>query len=155
MLTAPMFEDRRSQPYAGIAVRVPMNELGAVVPPLIPEIVDWLGRRGIEPAGPPFFRYRVINMAGSLEIEAAVPAAGVAAGDDRVRSGSLPAGRYVTAVHTGYPDDRVNGTAELLAWAEANGVTWQVADSADGEVWAARLEFYLTDPRQEPDIAKW
>jgi hypothetical protein len=24
-----------------------------------------------------------------------------------------------------------------------------------GDRWASRLEFYLTDPREEPDISKW
>ena len=27
--------------------------------------------------------------------------------------------------------------------------------SADGDRWGARLEFYLTDPREEPDMSKW
>ena len=25
----------------------------------------------------------------------------------------------------------------------------------DGDRWACRLETYLTDPRQEPDMSKW
>lgn len=155
MLTQPQLEDRAAQPYVAIPVRVPMTDIGNVVPPLIPEVLDWVARNGIAPAGPPFFRFVVINMAGNLEIEAGVPTATTIEGDDRLRAGSLPAGRYATALHTGPPDDLVNATADLLAWAEANGIVWQVAESPDGEVWGARVEFYLTDPRDAPDMATW
>ena len=155
MLTQPNVEDRGEQPYAAINVRVSMDEVGAVVPPLIAEVFDWLARRGIDPAGPPFFRFLVIDMATKMEIDAGVPVAVPPTGDDRVRSGSLPAGRYATAIHTGPPAGLVDATAELLGWAQANGVTWQVSGSPAGEFWAARVEFYLTDPRDEPDMTKW
>jgi effector-binding domain-containing protein len=155
MLTPPKLEERDEQPYAAIAVRVTMSEIGAKVPPLVPEVFGWLGQRGIAPSGPPFFRYLVIDMRGILEIEAGVPTAVAVTGDGRVRAGSFPAGRYATAVHTGHPDELVAATAELLAWAEANEISWQIEESPAGDVWGARIEFYLTDPREEPDMAKW
>jgi effector-binding domain-containing protein len=155
MLTPPSLEDRPAQPYAAINVRVSMREIGSTVPPLLPEVFGWLAQHGVDTAGPPFFRYLVIDMAGDLEIEAGVPVVTHIVGDEQVRSGEFPAGRYATAVHTGPPADLVNATAELLAWAEANGVGWQTADSPAGEVWGGRAEFYLTDPGDEPDMTKW
>jgi hypothetical protein len=43
----------------------------------------------------------------------------------------------------------------LLDWAAEQGLTWDVTHGADGDLWACRLENYLTDPSQEPDMSKW
>jgi hypothetical protein len=43
----------------------------------------------------------------------------------------------------------------LLDWAAEQGLTWDVSPSEDGDRWGARLEFYLTDPAEEPDMSKW
>jgi effector-binding domain-containing protein len=75
--------------------------------------------------------------------------------DERVRARSLPAGEYVTAVYTGPYEGLRDATAELLAWAEHNGVVWEAEPTTRGEAWGARVEFYLTDPDEEPDPSKW
>jgi hypothetical protein len=46
-------------------------------------------------------------------------------------------------------------TKALLDWAAEQGLTWDVTPGEDGERWACRLEIYLTDPSQEPDMSKW
>ena len=115
----------------------------------------WLGAHGHEPVGPPFWKYNVIDMDAELDVEVGVPVATVVAGDDVVGAGVLPAGKYVTVVHTGPPADLEDATRELLEWADAQGLTWDVTTGEDGEHWTARLEEYLTDPAQEPDQAKW
>jgi hypothetical protein len=56
----------------------------------MPEVFAWLGRREIEPAGPPFFRYVVIDMEWELRVEAGVPVGKSISGDDTVLSGVLP-----------------------------------------------------------------
>ena len=35
------------------------------------------------------------------------------------------------------------------------GLTWDMSPGETGERWGSRLEFYLTDPREEPDMSKW
>jgi hypothetical protein len=30
-----------------------------------------------------------------------------------------------------------------------------VADTDQGERWGCRVEFYLTDPAEQPDLSKW
>jgi len=155
MLSEPTLEDREEVLYVAVGARVAMSQLGPVAAPLIPEVFGWLDKHGVAPAGPPFFRYLLIDMAKELEVEVGVPVAVTAHGDDRVRPGAFPAGRYATALHTGHPDELVGATAVLLDWARRNGVTWQASESSRGEVWAARAEFYLTDPSVERDMAKW
>jgi effector-binding domain-containing protein len=155
MPAEPKLEDRGEQPYAAIRTRVTMNDIDATLPPLIPEVYAWLQRQGVPPAGPPFFRYLVIDMARELEVEVGVPVASVVRGDDRVSAGALPAGRYATALHTGPYDQLIAATATLLAWAEENGIVWQVQETENGDAWAGRAEFYLNDPDEEPDPETW
>ena len=62
MSESPTIETRTDQPYLAIPVRVRMQDLGAVVPPLTGQVFEWLSERGVSPAGPPFCRYIVIDM---------------------------------------------------------------------------------------------
>ena len=155
MSSAPEIVTRAEQPYVAIRTQVTMEDLGMVVPPLNQEVFAWLGERSAAPAGAPFWKYNVIDMAGKLEIEAGAPVAAAVAGDDRVVSGVLPAGRYATLTHVGHPSELVAATGALLDWAAAQGLTWDMSPGVNGERWACRLETYLTDPRQEPDMSKW
>ena len=155
MSSAPEIMTRAAQPYVAIRTQVTMQDLGTVVPPLNQEVFAWLGARGAATAGPPFWKYNVSDMMRELEIEAGVPVAAAVAGDDRVMAGVLPAGRYATLTHVGHPSELMAATKALLDWAAEQGLTWDVTPSEDGERWACRLESYLTDPSQEPDMSKW
>jgi effector-binding domain-containing protein len=128
-----------------------MDELGSVVPPLTDQVFGWLTARGIAPTGPPFWRYVVIDMDNKLELETGVPVASLVASDGEIRTGVLPAGRYATVVHTGHPDTLVTATRDLLQWASARGLEWD----ADGNRWGCRLEEYLSDPAEVPDMSHW
>jgi len=119
------------------------------------EVFGWLGDRGLAPAGPPFLKYNVIDMARELEMENGVPVAAPVKGDDLVVAGVLPAGRYATVTHTGHPSELVEVTGALLDWGAEHGLTWDMSPSENGDRWGARLEFYLTDPAEEPDMSKW
>jgi len=119
------------------------------------EVFGWLGARGVDPAGPPFFKYNVIDMAGELEVEGGVPIAQVVEGDSQVVSGVLPAGRYATLTHVGHPDGLIGATKALMDWAAEQGMTWDMSPTEAGERWGCRLESYLTDPSEEPDMNKW
>src|SRR3954453_3140641 len=146
---------RSAQPYAAIPVTTTMAELAAAGPPLNGEVFGWLAARGVEPEGPPFWKYDVVDMARSLELQVGVGTVAALAGDRRVVAGELPAGRYLQTVHRGHPDALERATAELLTHAEAHGLTFDVVEDRTGERWAARLEFYLTDPSEEPDLNVW
>jgi hypothetical protein len=132
-----------------------MEQLGVVVPPLNAEVFRWLDGRGRRPAGPPFWKYNIIDMQRELEIEAGVTVVGSVEGDERVLCGVLPAGRYVTLRHVGHPSTLMDATASLLDWAAARGLVWDMQPSPTGNRWGARLEFYLTDPEEEPDMTRW
>lgn len=151
---APSALERGPQPYLGAREVVTMTTIGRVAD-RIPELLAWLDRHGVVPAGPPFLRYLTIDMERELEVEAGVPLLGPVhvGGDLFVRT--LPAGRYVTMTHVGNPHGLVGATAELLRWADGKGLRWDVHDTPAGQAWACRLEVYRTDPRVEPDTDRW
>jgi effector-binding domain-containing protein len=154
MDAAPEITQRTAQPYVGISAWGTMGAVGSVAD-RIPEIFGWLGARGIAPAGPPFFRYNVIDMERQLLVEAGVPVVSAVEDDGDVRAGTLPAGRFAVMTHTGAPETLMAATSVLLDWAEARGVVWDVSQADAGEQWGCRLEFYLTDPAVQPDTSKW
>jgi effector-binding domain-containing protein len=131
-----------------------MAEIGAFAV-RTPEVYAWLGARGLPPAGPPFLKYNVIDMTRELEIDNGVPVAALVDGDGEMISGVLPAGRYATLTHVGHPSELVQATKALLDWAAGPGLAWDMSPDGNGDRWASRLEIYLTDPREEPDMSKW
>lgn len=147
----PTIQTRIDQPYAAIPVSVRMEELSTVVPPLTDRVFEWLAAHGIAPAGPPFWRYVVVDMETKLDLETGVAVSTPVEGDGEIRTGILPAGRYATVVHTGHPDTLVTATGDLLEWAAKH----DLAFDANGNRWRCRLEEYLSDPAAVPDMEQW
>lgn len=154
MSPAPEIVTRAEQPYVAIRGRVSMSELGPFAV-RTGEVFAWLEAHGLAPAGPPILKYDVIDMARQLEVEAGVPVAAAVDGDGEIVSGVLPAGRYATFTHVGHPSELAGATGALLDWGASQGLTWDMSRDGDVERWGSRLEFYLTDPGEEPDMGKW
>ena len=154
MSAAPEIVTRAEQPYVAIRGQVSTAEIGAFAV-RTPEVYAWLATHGLPPAGPPFLKYNVIDMMRQLEIDNGVPVAAPVDGDGDVIAGAVPAGRYATVIHVGHPSELAGATKALLDWAAAQHLTWEMSPDADGERWGSRLEIYLTDPREEPDMSKW
>jgi effector-binding domain-containing protein len=153
----PQIIDRAPQPYVGVADSVPMSSLNRVADH-IPELIAWVERRGEEPAGAAFFRYLTIDMERELEVEAGIPITGPLEPGDTdsgVRSATLPGGRFVSAFYVGHPDGLIDATAELLEWAESQGLEWDVRPEGAAERWGCRLEIYHSDPVEQPDMNAW
>lgn len=153
-MTAPTIIDRAAQPYVAYREAVTMQQVPAPARHFA-EIFDWLGQRGIAPAGAPFYKYDLIDMARELVIEAGVPVATVPEVPAEMVAGVLPAGRYVTVTHTGHPDELMEVTRRLLAWGNQQRLTWDHTETANGDAWACRLEIYHSNPQDEPDMNKW
>jgi len=155
MSSTPTIEQRASQPYVAIPAAVTVPEVGEVLPPLIGELDGWLAARAAEPVGAPFFKYNLIHMDRDLQVEVGMPVPAELAGDDRVRPGVLPAGRYAVLIHTGPYDGVVDACRRLLQWGDEQGLAWDMSQTEDGERWGARIEAYPTDPEAEPDPQRW
>lgn len=153
-MVEPVVQERDAQPYVAVKGLVTMQTIPEIADRL-GEVFGWLAGQGVEPAGPPFLKYNVIDMERELEIEAGVPVATEVSGDGPVFSGVLPAGRYATVVHRGHFDQLVRVTGALLDWAAKQGLEWDVRDTDRGQQWGCRLEVYHTDPSEEPDPSNW
>lgn len=154
----PKVENRPAVHYLGSRRTVTMTSM-QLVADRITGLVGVVLAHGVTPTGPALLRYELIDMAREMVVVAGVPvpedALGLADRVDDVHRDVLPAGRYVTVVHRGHPDTLVGATGDLLAWAEAQGLRFDVRPSPSGEVWGCRVEHYLTDPGDEPDMDRW
>lgn len=149
-----MIVDRVEQAYVGRRESITMTEFARVADHL-PDMFGHLAERGLVPAGPPFFRYRVIDMSADLVVEAGIPVAGPVDVAEPLFTEHLPGGRYVTVSHIGHPDELVAVTSRLLDWAREQGLTWDMEPTPTGEVWGCRLELLMINPAEEPDMHKW
>ncbi len=155
MIMEPQLEQRAAQHYVGIRTQVAMAELPVVIPQLHSEVYRWLAQQGVEPAGPGFIRYHVIDMAGQLDIALGVPVATALAGNDRIQAGELPAGRYATLRYSGDYAGLLAANKALLDWGQGQGLVWDQQATDHGDAFGARFESYIRDPGNEPDPAQW
>ena len=153
MISKPKLEDRDAQHFVGIRTQVPMKALKNVIPHLLGDVFAWVEKQGVAPVGAPFIRYHVIDMAGSMDVEVGVPVATAVQGDEWISSGVIPAGRYATLVYSGVTG--IKGNKALLDWAVNNDIKWDRWDDEHGDAFRARVEYFLTDPAEEPDKKKW
>lgn len=152
--TEPKVEQRNEQQYVAIRTEVPITKLSKAVRQLLIETAAWLDKRGINPPGPPFVRYNVIDMAALMDLEIGFPVSTPLAGDDRVRPGVLPAGRYASLVYTNVRRG-IEANGALINWIASNGLVMDRWDTDKGDAFRSRVEFFLTDPADEPDKKKW
>jgi effector-binding domain-containing protein len=150
-LTAPRLETRDPQPCVALRATIDMQAIAATADQLFPELFAWLDAHQVHLAGPPFIRYMTFEPDGRLTLQVGAPTAQPVPGDARVEADVLPGGVYAVSLHTGPYDGLRAATGSLIDWANASGIRWQANDG----VWAARLERYLTDPREQPDPTTW
>jgi len=144
MQNNPRIEERPEQPYVAISARLKMENIASVLPPLIPEILEWVQKHGIEQTGPVFFNY--LEMAdGMMTSEVGVPVKTPQISDGRVQAGIFPSGKYAVYTHMGNYRELPNAHMKLRAWAKENEV----------KLSSPCVEFYPTDPATEPDQKKW
>jgi effector-binding domain-containing protein len=153
MISEPRVGERAEQHYVGIRTQVPHTRFPEIIPQYHSELFAWLGAQGVAPAGAPFMRYYVIDMAGNMDVELGVPVADAMPGEGRIAPGTIPAGRYASLVYTGL--NGMPGNAALIGWAENNNIQWDRWDDPNGDAFRARVEYYLTEPAEEPDQDNW
>lgn len=154
MLSEPKFTNRAAQPYAAIRLSLKQSEIAQKAPPLNEVVMTWLKQHGGAATGAPFFNYTRMGPGEDMEMEVGWPTAKVMEPDDTVVTGSLPAGRYVMARHTGPYDQLYNAHMQVHDWLEKQGMVPQNWGNGAKER-ATLLEIYETDPMEEKDPQKW
>lgn len=150
----PFFETCKPVPYVGKLFTLSMEQLSEAAS-AFDQIYAWLAQQGIEPAGPPFYRYKEFYSDGRITLEAGVPVEVDSVADSGFTTGILPEGRYLSILHTGDYSGLQPVTSFLMKWAEVRGLKFQSHEEGDASQWAGRLEWYLVDPKSEPDPAEW
>src|SRR3954447_17709900 len=145
---------RPPRPAATVTKSVTMARMREIVD-AIPPLLDWVTERGLTPVGPPYLRYLVIDMNAAMVVQAGVPLAVPTEGDERVEPDVLPGGDYLTTLHVGPFEGLYGATGALLAHAGRHGLSFDKHPSDAGEVWASRLEWYETNPVEEPNPSLW
>lgn len=152
-LSEPKIITREATPYAAIPLEVNQPEIGQVAPPLVPEILNWAKAHGVKQTGPVFFNYTSMEPGRKMGMEVGLPMAAATAGDDRVKVGTLPGGRYATVTWTG-PYDQLYGAHEQLhQWLAKQNLPKLTRGGTDKGM--TLLEIYHTDPDDLPNPADW
>ncbi|WP_238431961.1 GyrI-like domain-containing protein [Streptomyces cavernae] len=152
IIEGPQIVTRPETPYVGIRIVTPFRGLFAVRDKLMAELYAWLDKRDVTDVGNTFFRLHVIDMNGPMDVELGVITKERLDGDDHVRTGALPAGRYASLTYVNHAR-RANHL--LVTWIRDNGMTADRWDEPTGDHFACRYEAYLTDPRSERMKTKW
>lgn len=141
-LTLPRIVTHAAQPVLVRHVAITMDDLDSTGPACLDAVRAWMEVQGIKPTGPGFFRYDLINMAGQMGMAFGFPVAPGTKGQGEVVAEILPAGRYISVLHYGHPDELYDATIMLIEWSKVREVDWDVEETAKGDRFAARLELF-------------
>jgi len=155
MLTTPSVQQREEQQYVAIRTTVAMNDIPKELPPLIPQVMDWLGKHNITPAGPLFFQYRHMDANNNLVAEVGFPVSKPAQADGKIIAGSFPGGKYATITYQGDYSRIRDAHRELDKWVKGQGLKEKVIQSPEGAEWGGRIESYVKGPESGPDATQW
>ena len=124
------------QATASIRVTVPAAEIGPTMGQIIVEVMAYLNRLGIHPAGPPFARYYETGPV-HVTMEVGFPVAKAVAPSGRVTAGELPGGEVAVTWHIGPYEKLGHAYAALESWVkehsrESSGPAWEIYWSDPG-----------------------
>lgn len=149
---APGIDRRPARPYVGLRIITPFEGMFAQTDKLFKELRQWVNVHEVAEQGPYFLRYHVIDMKGLMDVEAGFVVKPGLAGDERVKAGVLPAGRYA---HLTYSRYALRGNQALSIWVQEKKLEVDKEVTVKGDSFACRYEAYLTDYRSEPRKSKW
>lgn len=129
-------KDREIRPAIVVRRRAPVQQLPQVLGQAWAAIMEYAGRKGVSPTGPPFVAYHNMDMA-DLDLEIGFPFPEDLSGEGEVQSVHLPGGRAAECLYVGSYDQIGEAYDSLQAWLDAHGHTPT----------GISYEFYLNDPR--------
>lgn len=148
----PKIDVRSKQVYMGIRTIVPFKGMSKAINRISQELNAWVAEQDIKPAGPPFLRFHVIDMRGTMDITFGIPVRKALPDDGQVKADVLPAGRYASLIYSG---GGISANRALIEWVRAQGLDFDRWDTEAGDNFRSRYESYLTDPTIEPRKSKW
>ena len=136
----------------GMRAIAPFKGMSKEIRKLANEVNAWVAEKKIKTAGPPFLRYHVIDMRGSMDISFCVPVKKALPDDGNIKADFVPAGKYASLIYSG---GGISGNRALIEWVRAQGLDFDRWDTEQGDNFRGRYETFLTDPKIEPRRSKW
>ena len=155
MLSLPKNESRAAQAYIYVPFTVTMQQMQRPAEEGFPQLFAYIAQHGLKPVSAPFYNYRRIDMAATLDVEAGIAVEVAGPQDDAVKTGELPAGNYLGLTWHGHPDALITVTGMLIGWADHTDQPFDMEAKPDGDHFACRLEFYDSDPDEVPNMDDW
>ncbi|MDO8145282.1 MULTISPECIES: GyrI-like domain-containing protein [unclassified Isoptericola] len=138
------------QPTFGLRQMVSQEDMPALFARVLPVLTAAMEHGGVQPAGPPYARYRG-RMAGGFDVEIGFPLAEPATltvddpGPGEPTADVLPEARVVETVHHGGYDGLAATYADLESWMAERHL----------EPLDQSWEFYEAGPESDPDPTTW
>lgn len=148
----PKIEKRPKLTYMGIRTIAPFKGMSKVIDRIANDLNIWVDENKVKTAGPPFLRFHVIDMRGSMDISFCVPVRKALPDDGAVKADFIPAGRYASLIYSG---GGISANRALIEWVRAQSLEFDRWDTEQGDNFCGRYETYLTDPKIEPRKSKW
>jgi GyrI-like small molecule binding protein len=146
-------EMRPAIPYVGIRLKTPFRGMLATRDRLLEDARAAIKEAGIETVGYGFLRLHVVDMSGSMDLEAGYFTASPT--DDAhptIQPGSMTGGRYATMK---YRDHAHRANQALQDWVRDNGLKLDLRNVPEGDAFACRYEAFWTNPALEPRKTRW
>jgi effector-binding domain-containing protein len=151
-ISKPKIDKRPKITYMGIRTIAPFKGMSKMIDKVAEELNEWVEKNKIKTSGPPFLRYHVIDMRGSMDISFWVPVRKALPDDGEVKADVIPAGRYASLIYSG---GGISGNRALIEWVRAQGMDFDRWDTEQGDNFRGRYETRLTNPKIEPRKSKW
>lgn len=155
MMTLPEITIRPAQSYVYVPFTVTMRQMQRPASEGFPQLFDYVARHGLTSVSAPFYNYRRINMAETLDVEAGIAVERAGPEQSGVKVGTLPAGRFMGLTWHGHPDALETVTGMLIGWSELTGQPFDRRSEGKDDFFACRLEIYESDPADVPDMQDW
>ncbi len=132
-------KEQSPQATVGIRTRTPVQDLSKVLGEAYGQIMQYLGEKGVYPAGPPFVAYYNDDMQ-DLDIEVGFPVAEELPGEGDIQAGEIPGGKMAACFYTGPYEEFEAPYTALTQWVQEH----------DYETTGVSYEMYLNDPQDTP-----
>ena len=118
-----------------VRLTTPVSKMSDVMGEVYQELAGYMGKKGIEFAGPPYAMYYNMDME-ALDVEIGFPVNLSDTGEERIKPGCIPGGKIATTIHTG-PYGKMEETYEKL-------MAYVKEKQLDVHEWM--YEYYLNSP---------
>ncbi len=144
--------EKPERSYLGIRFKTPFGGMFAFITKALKEMRKWSKENSLSEEGPYFVRYYHCDMKDIMDVEVGLMTNSGHVGNERIKPGTLPKGRYATLVYKG---NGLRGNQALMKWATDHGVTFDPLVPDAVESYTCRYEAYLTDYRIESRKLLW